>query len=74
MESKVIDIIKEYINDKEITVDKDTYLLTDLGLTSLDLMNLVCEFEERFNITIEDEELGNFQQVSDVVKYIEQVI
>ena len=42
--------------------------LKDLGLDSLDLLEIVTESEEVFNITFEDEELVNFKTVGDVVK------
>ena len=43
----------------------------DLGADSLDLVELVMEFEERFGGEISDETAQQIKTVGDVVKYIE---
>lgn len=44
----------------------------DLQADSLDLVELIMEFEERFGETIPDEEAQKLGTVGDAVKYIEQ--
>lgn len=39
----------------------------DLGLSSLDVVNLVMEFEDAFNIEISDEDLAGFVTVGDIL-------
>lgn len=44
----------------------------DLGADSLDLVELVMDFEKEFGIEIPDDEAGdNIQTVADAIKYIE---
>lgn len=45
--------------------------LKDLGLDSLDLLEIVTDAEEKFNIRFEDDELVSFKTVGDVVKSAE---
>ena len=47
-------------------------LANDLGINSLELADLVYSCEEKFDITIDDEDLHKFRTVGDVVKYLEE--
>lgn len=57
------------ISPEKITMEAE--LSSDLGINSLELADLVYSCEEKFDITIDDEELHNFITVGDVVKYLE---
>ena len=52
----------------EITMDSN---LKELGLDSLDLLEIVTEGEEKLNIQFDDDELMGFKTISDVVKCAE---
>ncbi|MDD6236039.1 MAG: phosphopantetheine-binding protein, partial [Clostridiales bacterium] len=51
-------------------LDMDTDFLKDLGLNSFDIMNIVCAFEERYDISVPTRDVWQLRQVSDVVKYL----
>ena len=57
------------INADDITMEAE--LAGDLGINSLELADLVYSCEEKFDITIDDEDLHKFVTVGDVVKYLE---
>lgn len=65
-------MIREYTGDYELEVTREQGFVTDLGLNSLDLMNLVCEVEEVFQVEIPDRVVGNFKTIGDVMDYIEK--
>lgn len=44
----------------------------DLGADSLDLVELIMEFEEQFGATIPDEDAQKITTVGQVVDYVEQ--
>ena len=72
----VIDELKDLIS-KKLSVDlsqvtEDAKFTDDLGADSLDLVELVMELEEHFEIEISDEDSQNFLTVKDVVAYIEK--
>ena len=70
MEKDIINVIAEIaeINPKKISMAST--LSGDLELESLDLVTLVSEFEEKYNITVEDKDIKNLQTVKDIVDYI----
>ena len=61
-------IILSKVKNTEVTMESN---LKDLGLDSLDLLEIVTDAEERLNITFEDEELLSFKTVADVVNCAE---
>ena len=62
-------IISSRVKDvNSITMDSS---LKDLGLDSLDLLEIVTEGEETLNIRFEDDELANFNTIGDVVRSAE---
>ncbi len=72
------DQIKELIADTmgcdENLITMDATLGEDLGMDSLDAVELSMVLEETFEITIEEEKLAGFKTVSDIVEYIDSMI
>lgn len=52
-----------------ITLDAE--LSSDLGINSIELANLVMLCEEKFDLTIDDDDIHKFVTVGDVVNYLE---
>lgn len=65
---KFIKMLEEKVNGKEVTKESN---LKDLGIDSLDLVEIVLQAEEEFNITFSDEELNSFKTVNDVCKVLD---
>ena len=59
-----------HVNEADITMEAE--LSGDLGINSLELADLVCVCEEKFNLEIADEALHGFITVGDVVRYLEE--
>ncbi|MBR6782492.1 MAG: acyl carrier protein [Clostridia bacterium] len=53
------------------TVTPDAELASDLGLNSIELANLVMLCEEKFDLTIDDDDIHKFVTVGDVVEYLD---
>ncbi len=58
------------VNPDDVTMEAE--LASDLGVNSLELADVVLLCEEKFNITIDDEDLHKFITVGDVVAYLEE--
>ena len=72
MIEKLTKIICEHTGNNDITITTDTVLIADLGLNSLDLVNLACIVEDEFDIEIPDRAIKDFKTVGDVIAFIEK--
>ena len=64
-------IIKQLSKDgKPVTLE--TSFVNDLGADSLDIVELVMELEDAFDLSIPDEDAEKMQTVGDAVKYINE--
>lgn len=71
MFEKVKELLVEELQVNEADITLDAELSADLGINSIELADLVMICEERFDLTIEDEDLHSFITVGDVVDYLE---
>ena len=73
--SDVYDRVKRIVVDRlgveESQVSPDASFKEDLGADSLDVVELVMELEDEFDLEISDEDAEKISSVGDVVKYIE---
>jgi acyl carrier protein len=51
-------------------ISADTDIVGELKADSLDVVELVMEIEDEFDLTIPDEDYDQFQTIADVVRYI----
>jgi acyl carrier protein len=70
LEKKVKDIIKERLEVEESEITPEARFQEDLGADSLDLVELVMQFEEAFEIQIPDDETEKLKTVGQAVEYI----
>lgn len=68
---KVKEIIAETIGYDEAAILMESNLTEDLGMDSLDAVELNMALEEAFEISIPDEDLVKFATVADIVNYID---
>ena len=47
-------------------VQADHHLVADLGMESIDTLNLVGALEEKYKVSLKDEEIANVQTVRDL--------
>ena len=70
IEEKVIEVIMEQLDVTREQCVPEASFINDLGADSLDLMELIMEMEENFDVEISDEELQNLRTIQDVIDYI----
>ena len=72
MEEKLFAFIEEVVgrvtDKKGLTYDTD--FVKDLGLNSFDIMNIVCAFEDHFDIDIPTRDVWSLHHVEDVINYM----
>ena len=72
IQQKVTDIIVEKCGVIASEVTPEASLTQDLGLDSLDTVELIMEFEKEFGITIPDDKAEGIKTVADAVAFIEE--
>lgn len=60
------------LNEEEVTLEAT--LSNDLGINSFELVNLIIAFEEEFDMEVDEDELSEFNTVSDIVNYLERIL
>ena len=69
---QVKEIIIDLLNVDEAKVTPEARFREDLEADSLDLVELIMAFEDKFGGEISDEEAQKISTVGDVVKYINE--
>ncbi len=72
IESKVKEIIALQFGMTLDEITIDTNFLTDLNADSLDAVEVVMSVEDRFDISIPDEDANNLTTIRSVVDYVEK--
>ena len=68
IQEQVLEGLKKVVNGKEVTLSSN---LKELGLDSLDVVDMLMDLEEKFGIEFENDEMMAFNVVSDIVTAIE---
>ena len=68
---KICELIRDQlpVGNKEITLE--SRLVEDLGADSANVMMLIMDIEQEYNITVDDSLLAGVRTVGDIVKYLE---
>ena len=72
IEAKVKEIIIEQLGVDEGQISTEASFIDDLGADSLDTVELVMAFEEKFDIEIPDEDAEKMRTVGDAIDYLKQ--
>lgn len=75
MKEKILDIVNEVLeNEEEIIID-DNMDLSELGMTSINMISIVIQIEEKLGIEFNDEDLilDNLNTVQKLIENVEKV-
>ena len=75
--ASTFDDVAEVISNTLPNVDKDSLAMDttfqgDLNADSLDLVELIMELEEHYDLSIPDEDAQEIASIGDAVRYIEE--
>ena len=68
---RVKEIVANQLNVDEDKILPETNFVEDLRANSLDIVELIMDLEEEFDLQIPDEDLPKVSTVQDIVDYIE---
>ena len=71
MFEKVKQILMDELQVEENLITLDAELANDLGINSIELADLVMICEDKFDIEINDDNIGQFVTIRDIVNYLE---
>ena len=70
IEDKVFSIVSEQMAVNKAEITRETSFINDLNADSLDIVELVMEFEDNFEMSIPDEEAEGIKTVGQAIDYI----
>ena len=71
IEDAVKQIVIEHLGSEESKVTPESKFIDDLGADSLDTVELVMAFEEKFNLEIPDDAAETILTVKDAIDFIQ---
>lgn len=74
MKEEIIKIIAGVAEVPEESINLKTNLIADLDLESLDLVTLVSEIENKYQLEIPDKEIKKIQTVEDIVNFLSSYV
>jgi len=70
IEDKVLTIVSDQMGINKAEITRETSFINDLNADSLDIVELVMEFEDNFDMNIPDEEAEKIKTIGQAVDYI----
>lgn len=71
MDKKIVQAIAEYLGVASEDIDKQSSLREDLGLSPIELNDLLNDLSVKFDVYFSPEEMSGLQKVDDLVVLIE---
>ncbi len=66
-------MIAEQLRADADTITEETRLVEDLKADSANIMVMIMDLEDKFGITVEDDQIMKLRTVGDVVRYIDSL-
>ena len=70
MYERVVGVLGDFVDSS--VIKEDSALVDDLGLSSLDVINIVAAFEDEFGIEVPDRVIPTLRTVKDITEYLEK--
>lgn len=71
MINEIIEIIAKQLKVDAADITPDTDIIDDLGADSLDVVELLMTIEDKYGITVPDDEVQNLRTIKLMSEYIE---
>ena len=70
MYEKICEILLNYVEEPEGGLTPETRFVDDLAMTSLDIMTMIGDIEDEFDVEIETADLRNLFTIGQFVEYL----
>ncbi len=71
MKKRILDILHNFGLEATAITD-DAHFVKDLGFDSLDLVDMIMQLEQEFNIAIPDEDYSRITSMSSLMQYLQE--
>jgi acyl carrier protein len=68
---KIKSILSERLDSDIDEIHEGTSIQDDLGADSLDIVDIIMDVEEQFDIQVPEEDIPGLKSVEDIVKYVD---
>ena len=68
--AQVKEVLKSQLGIDYADIKLESNIMNDLGADSLDVVELIMEFEDEFNLEISDEDAEKLKTAEDILKYL----
>ena len=72
MIERTVAILADHFDGDASEITRESALVDDLGLSSLEVITIVSEFESEFDIEVPDRVIPTLRTVGDIVDYLEK--
>ena len=71
---ELVELLSEQMNVDKATLNRDTRFVEDLHTDSLDMVEMLIALEDKYNISVPDEDAKNLNTVGKLADYVEEKI
>ena len=72
IEQEIIDVVGEHLSYDKNKIQMKSDIVNDLGADSLDCVEVVMALEEKYGISITDEDAANVRTIEQLVKLVKE--
>ncbi len=72
MLDRIREVICRYVTIDPEKLTEDTNIRSELGLNSLELINIAVAIEDEFDVEIPDREVSNLETLGDAIRIIQK--
>ena len=69
LNDEILDLVQES-TETDLPITPETHLIRDMGLSSVEIMLLISDLEDHFDITISPTQLRHAQTVGDLTQLV----
>jgi acyl carrier protein len=74
VKEKILNIVKKHVGPTKSEKVDENSLFSDVGLDSLDAVEIIMTVEEEFDVVISEEKATKLKTVADLVKCVEETL
>ncbi len=71
---EIVDLLSEQMNIDKSMLTPDTRFIEDLHTDSLDMVEMLIALEDKYNISVPDEDAKNLNTLGKLAEYVENKI